>query len=154
MERIEYRNVVDKAGWPHGPWNNEPDKIQWQDEATGLPCLIVRGPSGALCGYVGVPEGHPLHGRDYDDVDIDVHGGLSFASACQADTPEDHGVCHRPSPGEPDHVWWLGFDCAHAGDFCPRHDRLRFQGDEYRDVAYVRQECQSLARQLINSAHA
>jgi hypothetical protein len=38
MNTIEYRNVVDKSTWGEGPWNNEPDKAQWQDEATKLPC--------------------------------------------------------------------------------------------------------------------
>lgn len=66
MERIEYRNVIDKSQWGDGPWQSEPDKIQWQDEATGLPCLIVRGPVGALCGYVGVPKTHPAYGLHYD----------------------------------------------------------------------------------------
>ena len=57
METIEYR-TMDKSVWGPGPWQNEPDKRQWQDEATGLPCLIVRNSMGALCGYVGVSEGH------------------------------------------------------------------------------------------------
>lgn len=65
MQRIEYR-TQDKSDWPRGPWDNEPDKIQWQDEVTGLPCLIVRGPVGALCGYVGVPKSHPAYGLSYD----------------------------------------------------------------------------------------
>ena len=47
----------DKTNWPsRGPWDNEPDKAQWIDEASGYDCLIVRGGGGALCGYVGVPE--------------------------------------------------------------------------------------------------
>lgn len=37
----EYR-TIDKTGWPIGQWTNEPDKVQWIDEATGLDCLIVR----------------------------------------------------------------------------------------------------------------
>lgn len=82
MERIEYRGVVDKTGWTEGEWNDEPDKIQWLDEATGLPCLIVRGPVGALCGYVGVAPEHAFHGKGYDDLDVDVHGGLTFAHGC------------------------------------------------------------------------
>jgi hypothetical protein len=61
VETKEYR-TIDKTLWPRGEWDDEPDKMQWQDEATGLPCLIVRGPVGALCGYVGVPEGHPCFG--------------------------------------------------------------------------------------------
>ena len=81
MKTIEY-TYRDKSSWGDGPWQSEPDKIQWLDEATGLPCLIVRGPVGALCGYVGVPEGHPHFEQKYDDVDVRVHGGLTFASFC------------------------------------------------------------------------
>lgn len=198
MERIEYRNVVDKTDWTRGPWDSEPDKIQWQDEATGLPCMIVRGPSGALCGYVGLLPGHPFHGKSYDDPNVDVHGGLTFGGHC-ADTSQEkwqkwrermlarkdeakrypkgdaardlkewgaglnnydawveHAearfICHRPGPGEPDDIYWLGFDCAHSGDICPSHDRIsgRYSDweDVYRDLAYVENEVRSLARQL------
>lgn len=51
--------TVDKSDWPTGEWHQEPDKAQWIDQATGLDCLIVRGPFGALCGYVGVPQSSP-----------------------------------------------------------------------------------------------
>lgn len=67
MQTIEERDV-DKSSWPAGPWIEEPDKKQWQDAATGLPCLIVRHPRhGNLCGYVGVPQSHPLHGKSYSE---------------------------------------------------------------------------------------
>lgn len=87
MQTIEYR-TVDKSGWGDGPWQSEPDKRQWRDEATGLPCLIVRGPSGALCGYVGVPATHPLHGKEYDAADVEVHGGLTFSDHCASMSPD------------------------------------------------------------------
>jgi hypothetical protein len=157
MKTIEYR-TIDKSKWPlRGEWDNEPDKVQWQDEATGLPCLIVRTPhSGHLCGYVGVAEGHPMYGKGYDDVTqangeyIDVHGGLTFANKCQPSETESRGICHLPEPGEPDHVWWFGFDCAHAWDLSPvRYDPKWICGDEhYRDIAYVRSEVAKLAAQL------
>ena len=68
MDRIEYK-YVDKTEYEiRGSWDNEPDKIQWEDEETKLPCLIVRGPLGALCGYVGVDESHPLFEKDYSDL--------------------------------------------------------------------------------------
>jgi hypothetical protein len=123
--------TVDKSEWGDGPWQNEPDKIQWRDEATGLPCLVNRGPSGAWCGYVGVPPSHPAYEVDYDDVyelaggypdgydRISVHGGLTYSRHC-AHGPEESSICHVPEPGEPDNVWWLGFDCAHSGDLAPR----------------------------------
>lgn len=81
MKTIQYK-TVDKSNWGQGPWQNEPDKVQWLDKATGLPCLIVRQPmSGHFCGYVGVPKGHPAFGKD--DTDVSVHGGQNFSSKCQ-----------------------------------------------------------------------
>lgn len=90
--------TIDKTGWDEGPWTTEPDKAQWIDQATGLDCLIVRGPSGALCGYVGVPDTHPLHGISYGgdgwedesspERTLEVHGGLTYSASCQDDAPE------------------------------------------------------------------
>lgn len=161
MER-EYR-TIDKSEWGDGPWQAEPDKVQWKDTATGLPCLAVRHrSSGHWCGYVGVAEGHPSFGRDYDDVPADVHGGLTFASHCQeGPEAEAEGVCHIPDPGQPDRVWWLGFDCAHGGDLTPAHEarmaeypglRPFLRAGVYRDLEYVRGECAGLAKQLAEQA--
>lgn len=155
MECIEYR-TFDKSGWGDGPWNNEPDKVQWQDEATGLPCLILRSPSGGnWCGYVGVPQGHPYHGKDYKDVDVDVHGSLTFSDGCsQGD--EAVSICHKVEAGESDSVWWLGFDCHHYKDLAPL-SRMRREArgipqldaaEEYRDLDFVTSECRLLAKQL------
>jgi hypothetical protein len=144
MKTIEYR-TVDKSAWPAGPWHDEPDKVQWQDEATGYPCLIVRNCSGALCGYVGVGPDHPCYQMNYDDVGFEVHGGLTFSNKCQPGT-EDHAICHKVEEGESDDVWWLGFDCAHGGDRSPRYNYS--DDDEYRTIEYVKAEARSLARQL------
>lgn len=148
--------TIDKSDWPRGEWDDEPDKMQWQDEETGLPCLIVRGPSGALCGYVGVSEGHPAFGKDYDLVHrmndaIDVHGGLTFAGHCQTSDDESWGICHVPEPGELDRVWWLGFDCAHVWDRTPAYERHigpRSDVVVYRNFAYVQGHVRNLAAQL------
>lgn len=159
----------DRRDYPPGPWDDEPDKVQWVDAFTDLDCLIVRNPSGALCGYVGVPPGHPWHGQGYDEVhdsaDVSVHGGLTFAAGCQENAPEGHGVCHVPLPGRPDDVWWLGFDCSHGGiDVIPlmlKYEAERsnwlpagetwpppgWPREQYRDVAYVTAQCEALAVQ-------
>ncbi len=148
---------LDKAKWPvRGPWDREPDKAQWEDEATGLTCLAVRA-SAHWCGYVGVPENHPLFGKGYNDVDFDVHGGITFADACQEGEGEAR-ICHTPESGQPDKVWWFGFDCAHAGDLRPvdtdayHQVNLMFPHAEgygiYRTLDYVREECKLLAAQL------
>lgn len=121
--------------------------MQYDDPETGMPCLIVRGPSGALCGYVGVPSTHPCYEKSYDDVSVEVHGGLTYSAFC---TENEHGICHIPSEGEPDNVWWLGYDCAHFGDKCPAYDRMGSfgYGETYKDLDYVKSENADLARQL------
>lgn len=165
MEERSY-TTIDKSGWGEGPWQEEPDKVQFADEATGLPCLIKRQPSlGHLCGYVGVPPGHPAYEVDYDDVRVPsgdedgwpvVHGGLTFSDHCRPG-PEAEAICHVPAPGEPDDVWWLGFDCAHGGDLAPGMRAALvaagsalsgYPGDTYRDIEYVRAETARLAQQL------
>lgn len=165
IERIEHpRRDRDRATWPKGEWDQEPDLIEWRDAATGYPCLIVRGPLGSLCGYVGVPEGHPCHGKDYSAVEestgVAPHGGLTYSDACAGN------ICHVPQPGEADNVWWLGFDCAHSGDVSPglkawrdevtaklraehpdwpEHDLWQ---ETYKPIAYVQNECTELAAEL------
>ena len=147
-----------------GPWVAEPDKAQWLDEETGLDCLIVRNRHGALCGYVGLPPVHPLHGKSYDEVhdvtDIQVHGSLTFAGLCQEGAEDGPGICHVPEPGRPAEVWWLGFDCGHSFDLSPglvaiiaesraqMREFVGLPGETYRTFEYVRGEVTSLARQL------
>ena len=136
--------------WGDGPWTSEPDHLNF--EAHGLPCMLNRTNMGNWCGYVAVPPGHPAHGKGYDDVDVHVHGGLTYAEACQG------VLCHVPKPGEPDNVWWLGFDCAHLGDLVPSMNRARTtflsgtRGEVYRDQAYVTEQTTQLAKQLAEMA--
>lgn len=158
--------TVDKSEWGEGAWTREPDKVQWIDGATGLDCLAVRQPRlGHWCGYVGVPPEHPFHGKDYgehdDDwnytIDVEVHGGLTYASLCQETDDESQGICHVAAPGRPENIWWFGFDCAHSGDLSPSMAaRERAMGmspispsyERYRPLSYVQNECMSLAGQL------
>lgn len=154
MNQVTEYKTIDKTAWPRGEWDNEIDKRQWTDAETGLPCLIVRGPSGALCGYVGVSPGHPLHGKDYDNVDVRVHGGLTYAAGCQHGADVSTSICHIPAKGEDDNTWWFGFDCAHSGDVMPFFDsltKINFPGSytpHYRNVSYVTRECTDLALSL------
>lgn len=161
---IEY-HFVDKTAWGPGPWQDEPDKCQWIDPSTDLDCLAVRHPRyGHWCGYVGVPEGHPAYEQHYDSVPVEVHGGLTFADSCdQSDDAEAHGICHVPLPGRPEKIWWLGFDAAHAWDMQPAKPSLyaslgltgnsiftlpEDRGESYKNLAFIRDECAILAKQL------
>jgi hypothetical protein len=164
--------TIDKSGWHRGEWDDEPDKAQWVDPDTGLDCLIVRQRSGGhLCGYVGVPPSHPYYGVDYSECslptpctpedrwchdhspiyNVDVHGDLTYAAACQLSDDPATGICHIPEPGRPDDVWWLGFDCGHAWDASPAYigDPLRDSIDStYKWFGYVQGEVTRLAAQL------
>lgn len=113
------------------------------------------GSMGFRCGYVGVPQGHPMHGIGYDDARkadgdyIDVHGGLTYANNSDK------------YPVEAD-LWWFGYDCGHLGDGRSEEyvaeQKVRYpeqpfmwygdQQDIERSAAYCVAECESLARQL------
>lgn len=139
---------IPKAEWPAGPWQDEPDRVDF--EHAGFACLAHRNRVGVWCGYVAVPPGHPAYGLKYEEIDVEVHGSLTYSDKCH------EPICHTAKPGEPDEVWWLGFDCAHAWDLCPGMiaDLAKigmnhhFEHEVYRDLAYVKAEIESLAEQL------
>lgn len=57
-------------------------------------------------GYVSLPVGHPWMRLHYDNIPVDVHGGLTFKERIKG-------------------VTWIGFDTAHA------YDNRRDQSREY-----------------------
>ena len=124
---------------------DRPDHVLSKGEHEGFEFVTVRNGNGYRCGYVRVPVGHPWHGKGYDEIEPypDVHGGLTFA---EADKPCD-------KVGEDD-AWWLGFDCAHAGDApdpaLPGYKDYGISLREYgaiRTTEYVEAECRSLCEQ-------
>lgn len=58
-------------------------------------------PRGWLCGYVALPEGHPLHGKKYDEIDDEIDDVAHF------------GLTYSELEGDD---WVIGFDCNHAFD--------------------------------------
>ena len=155
---------MDKSTWGDGPWQDEPDRVEWR--IGEFVALARRNRMGAWCGYIGLPPGHPWHGLhafgdEHNSLDdIEVHGGINYTDACMVVEGMDPQelVCHTPLPGESDDVWWLGFDCLHAWDIGPAMDaQMREAGlapmrpndivYHYRDVAYVTREVEHLAEQ-------
>lgn len=67
----EWTYCKDKDQWGDGPWQTEPDRVQWQDEETGYWCLIRRNwRIGQLCGYVAIPPDHPyFQKRDSENTE-------------------------------------------------------------------------------------
>jgi hypothetical protein len=127
----------------------------------GTRASLRRSPfSGSWCGYVAVPPGHPYHGAPYDDVPVEVHGDLTFASYCNEEDAE-HGVCHVALPGEPERVYWLGFDFGHFLDMSPQKDlgdlvgahiSLFGRSPHYATATEAMAECADLAGQLFQLA--
>jgi len=75
-----------------------------------------------------------VHGKGCDDIDVDVHGGLTFAAQVHEELfdeiqfdEEDYGK------------WCVGFDTCHAGD-----------NDENWNKAAVKAETERLKIQLEN----
>lgn len=99
--------------------------------------LIVLNTTGHRCGYVALPPEHkysqtPMEERtifgktykhwDYDSLDIDVHGGLTFMS------PEHDLKDLLPVPCAD---MWIGFDCGHTyNDMCDIEAYKKYFGKE------------------------
>jgi hypothetical protein len=119
------RGVGKSNVFSDGEWSGEPDLLEF--EAFGFKCQAKRHDNlGHLCGYIQVDANHPWHALTYDEVDVCVHGGLTFS---------EEG--------------WFGFDCAHAGDLVPKivHLANNYSGDVYRSMGYVVGELIKLAKQ-------
>lgn len=124
--------------------------IECTFESCGYPCAVLFQPLGHRCGYVGVPKAHPCYGKNYTEVEIDCHGGLTYA--------DGQLFCSRR-----DDLWWFGFDCAHAGDaedlgamerYYPGSQELVVVLRTLRDcgvvrtVDFVMEQCAHIADQL------
>jgi len=114
---------------------NEGDSHEWIHTSNGVDfkCFIKRHPNlKHLCGYVELTGDNKFYGKDYNDIPVQVHGGLTYANQ------------------EGDN-WVIGFDCAHSGDLCPYlEDKYNSfgSGDVYRTKEYVISECESLTDQI------
>ena len=126
-----------KRSWGDGPWLAEPEKVQWEDGGTGLPCLARRSPLGMWCGYVGLGTAHPFYGLTAEDCALRpfpcdtpscdhrlgdllaVHGGLTFSGLGDEGEDSATALCHVAEPGEDARLWWLGWDAGHFGDYVP-----------------------------------
>lgn len=56
--------------------------------------------------YIKIPKNHKYYNKDYDEIDIDVHGGLTYSK---------HYL--YTSENEKLDGWFIGWDYAHLGDY-------------------------------------
>lgn len=110
---------------------------------------VVLQRMGHRCGYVVLPSNHICNGLDYDEINVSVHGGLTYADKDYIDNGNDY---------------MIGFDCAHCydasdyealdkyglGENMPLGLRNMLHNDgEIRTLDYVKKECESLIEQLL-----
>lgn len=154
-------DVIDKLDWGPGEWLEEPDEKYWVDESNRYNCAILRSPvTGSLCGYVQMSDNHPFVDCDYDHIDVSVHGRLIYK---EKSLPTGHNASESQLSS------WIGFDTSHVFDIMPRIRALlrsldttgnsgcrkpsgevgfNIYDEQYRDMAYVASEVESLAAQI------
>jgi hypothetical protein len=125
MNKEELQKLIEKEG----------DELQWDYTCSNgviIHCSIHRNDTKALCGYITLTPDNSLYGIGYDELDLQAHGGLTYDAK-----HEDN--------------WVIGFDCAHYGDLTPYfllNGEYDFaQRGIYRNMEYVKSECENLAEQ-------
>lgn len=142
-----------RTGWPAGPWDTEPDRVDWLDPIGARPCLALRNRLGAWCGYVGVEPEHSWYGQNPRSgrlavANVIAHGRLTYAGSGALGPTDDLSlISHVAEPGESEDVWWLGFDCAHDTDIIPVFlaQGIVMPHTKYRTLDYVMYVCEALA---------
>lgn len=141
-----------------GPWNNEPDKVEWISRS-GLHVFVHRNGGGGLCGYVAVPQQHPAYSVHCDSVDVESpHGGITYSDYSKSHHDQDEPECGLFHSEIKDQAYWvLGFDCMHLHDLYPaefKNGRRYYEYGEgadkctYKNLSYVMKETEFFADHL------
>lgn len=120
-----------------GPRSGITNGIEWK---------VLLSPLGSSANaYAHLPEGHPWRDKGYDDIPVEVHGGLTYGN----------------------NDGWIGFDTAHAWDIWSdealaeiggeNRYRMSFGRDDWDidwTLARVVAEAESLAAQVAAAVSA
>lgn len=131
-------------------------------EYKGLACVVLFMPMGYRCGYVGLPEENKYYRKNYEDIPVECHGGLTYSSDTLFGQTDNN-------------TWWIGFDCGHFCDgldieliYSYYNDTLETMGpvsrntyigsiermfdihSEYpvRTLEYIENECRNIINQI------
>jgi len=168
---------------PIAAWEREPTDLRFTDDATGLPCAMIRHREmRTWCGYIGVLHTHPWHRLAYQTpvkapsplinrpVSIHELGAINVFCAAASAKPEQ-GIwpidvlvrCHGGITfsdvayweNEDRASWWFGFDCSHGGDYIPAlAANYGLANGVYRDAEYVQHCCAKAAADISLAAKA
>ena len=67
--------------------------------------IIINNKGWYPCCYLGIPLNHPLTNKNYNDIPLQCHGGLTFGKV-----GEDGSLL-------PSGKYWLGWDYGHCDDY-------------------------------------
>lgn len=74
-------------------------------------------------GYILLPYNHPLYGIHYNDIQVNIHGGLTFSENFNSDNflrwtknRKILGDVTLENYKKFDNYWIIGFDTNHSGD--------------------------------------
>lgn len=113
--------------------------VESEFDYKGFKCVVVFQELGHRCGYVGVPQNHPLYGKGYREetsillsaLENEEVGKRSIISLVVNSQKENitldllfdvHGSLTFSDGGKDgkypieSDLWWLGFDCGHCED--------------------------------------
>lgn len=133
-------------------------EIQLLKKDKGYPCVVSFQPLAFRTGYVRLPKISKYYGKDYNDIPIRCHGGLTYGRSYLFGQDDEE-------------TWWIGFDCGHYGDgYDVEQAKEYYQNDEevsnqldkmgtihsvtnawfsFRTLDYVESECMSIVDQII-----
>ena len=91
------------------------------------------------CCYVFLPKGHKFYGKNYDEIDIVCHWGVTFSEA-------DLGF----NPIVLNDTWIIGWDYAHCEDYTGYYDDI-YEHLKKWTTKELQQEVFDVIEQLIES---
>ena len=78
-------------------------------------CLAVRTSACHWVGYVVIPKKHKFYKKDYQNVDVECHGGLTYGNHLHYEDSVNYNK------------WAVGFDFGHYDDKGGSEDEVREQ---------------------------
>jgi hypothetical protein len=96
-----FNNINNNLDNYHYDKNNYPDEEYYVEGEYTL--IVRRNQMNVNCGYIVLPKFHQYDGIHYNNIPVEVHGGLTYSQY-------ENGN------------WVIGFDTCHVGDYIPYHD--------------------------------
>lgn len=96
------------------------------------------------CAYIMIPKNNKYFEKDYEEIDIDVHGGLTYSDKyLPFEIKNSETKC-----------WYIGWDYAHFGDYAGYEERLSKElrvGGKKWTTQEIKEEVRDVCYQIIKN---